>query len=123
MYGLGEDSHTIHHNERLANKLWPYPVAIRIHTDASQRDIIAFIKANWKIIEQYQKRYFNPKRKTSLKNSKTHVPKKERDAFIYEHRHLSHKRIMTLVREQFGEPLDVGLIGKIISLEEKRRKV
>lgn len=124
-YGLAEDSGVIPQNERIASKLWAYPVAVRIHADASQRDVVAFIKNNWKEISTHQKKYVDPKRAVSLKNSKTRIAKKERDAFIYENKHLTHKKIVALVRErpEGAEHLDVGSIGKIISLESKRRKV
>jgi hypothetical protein len=110
--------------EMLQNKLWKYPVVVRIHPDASQRDIIEFIKKHWVEIKHYQDQYINRRKDASFKNSKTTENKKikERNDFIYKNRHLPRKEISTLVAKTFNEYLDYGHIGKIISLENKKRK-
>ena len=110
------------HNDNIEERLERYPVSVRIHTDASQRDVVEFIRKNWSSIASSQKS-FRKGRKSSLKNSKTGVAHKERDAFIYAHRDLSHKKLARLVSEQFHESIDMGSVGKIISNETKRRKV
>jgi hypothetical protein len=126
-YSVNEDpdssaknSHS--HNDDIEEKLSRYPVSVRIHTDASQRDVVDFIEKNWSVIQSSQKAL----RKGgghSLKNSKTNVVNKERDAFIYANRDKSHKKIARLVHEKFHKPIDMGTVGKIISEEKKRKKV
>jgi len=108
----------------LENKLWRYPIVLRIHPDASQRDIVEYIKEHWIEIKHYQDEYSKENRTTSFKNGRTMENKKikERNDFIYKNRHLQRKKIMSLVFNQFNVSLDYGHIGKIISLENKKRK-
>lgn len=110
--------------EMLEDKLWKYPVVIRIHPDASQRDIVEYIKTHWHLIKYYQDQYANRTKDASFKHSKTKENKelKKRNDFIYKHRHLSRKEIMSMVNKDFGADLDQGSIGKIISLERKKRE-
>ncbi len=112
------------HNERIAGLIYDYPVSIRIHTDASQRDISNFIKENWKTIKGYQAKYQTKKGNLSLKNIRVKINKitATRNDFIYEHRELPRREIMNLVSNKFKEFLDQGHIGKIISLEKNKRK-
>jgi hypothetical protein len=110
------------HNDDIEEKLRRYPVSVRIHSDASKRDVLDFIKRNWSVIESDQ-RAFRTEGRPSLKNSKTRVANKERDAFIYANRDQSHKKIARLVHEKFHKPIDMGTVGKIISNERKRKKV
>jgi hypothetical protein len=110
--------------EMLEEKLWKYPVVIRIHPDASQRDIIEYIKTHWSLVKYYQDQYVNEERETSFKNSKTkeNIRLKERNDFIYQNKDLPRKTIMQMVNKGFGADLDQGSIGKIISLERKKRE-
>ncbi len=110
--------------EMLENKLWRYPVALRIHADASQRDIIEFIKEHWGEIQEYQSRYGDRNKLSSFKNSKTKTNKetKDRNAFIYKHRNLPSREISRLLADEKGMYLDVGHILKIISLEKQKRE-
>lgn len=112
------------YTEMLENKLWKYPVVLRIHPDASQRDIIEYIKTHWHLIKCYQDQYSNRNKDASFKNSKTKENKKikERNDFIYKNRDLPRKTIMQMVNKDFGADLDQGSIGKIISLERKKRE-
>lgn len=114
------------HNEMMEIKLGRYPIALRIHPEASQRDIVEYIKKHWLEIKFYQDQYVSKNKKASFKNSKTKENpwKKERRDYIYENRHLLRKKIMELVTTKFGphRNIDQGHIGKIISLEKKRRK-
>lgn len=109
--------------QMLKNKLWKYPVVIRIHPDASQRDIVEYVKKHWAEIKYYQDQYADRTKDASFKNSKTKVNKntKERNDFIYKNRNLSSKEIAGLLGKQ-GIFLDVGHILKIISLEKKKRE-
>lgn len=98
-----------------------YPTIIKINSSASQRDIISFIKSNWNIIKAHQKKNENFTQKIkSLRNK--NIEKKKRNDFIYQNRHLPIKNIFKMVSDKFGEVLDDGHIGKILSLEKKRRK-
>ncbi len=109
--------------EMLENKLWKYPVVLRIHPDASQRDIIEYIKTHWIELKHYQGLYADRAKGTSFKNSKTKVNKdtKARNDLIYINGNLPSKEISKLLADQ-GIYLDVGHILKIISLEKKKRE-
>ena len=100
-----------------------FPVDIRISPYASERDILDYIKKMYSFfIKPIQERY---KEKTNLGKVKN---KKEiiqlRNDLIYKNRHLKLKEIMALIGEEFGNSaiIDCGYIGKIISLEKKKRK-
>lgn len=101
-----------------------YPIAIRISPYASLRDILDYVKRAYKIkIVPMQKSY----QVEGVKIGKFKKRKDviiERNKFIYENRHLPRKEIMSLVNDKFGEQhsVDYGYIGKIISLEDKKRK-
>jgi hypothetical protein len=109
--------------DMLENKLWKYPIVLRMHPDASQRDIIEYIKVHWNYIQYYQGLYSNKRKTLSFKNSKTKVNQntKARNDFIYQNKHLPAKEIAGLLGKQ-KIYLDVGHIGKIISLEKKKRE-
>lgn len=110
--------------KRFQDKFDKYPHTIFIHRDASQRDVLAFIKNNWSIIEEVNKEY-PVKLSASIKSSKIGENKfiKDRNNFIYKYRHLKSKEIANLLGEKFGSKgiLDRGHIRKIISLENKKR--
>jgi len=107
--------------ERKVRKNKEFPVAIRISPYASERDIIDFIKKNFSEIEAHQSTHRSDKIKIGkVKKKKPHI--QERNDFIFAHRNLPRKKIMTMVTDKFQETLDYGHIGKIISLEIKRRK-
>ena len=77
--------------------------------------------------EGHQKIYRHRKGGTGLKigGAKTKKQRiRERNDFIYEHKHLPRKEIMHLLSEKYGpeNTLDYAYIGKIISIENKRRK-
>lgn len=98
-----------------------YPVVIKLHPSISQRDLLAYIKDYWHLIRYYLSQYKDKKSKLGkIKRKKSSI--KERNKFIYENRNLPRKKIMQLVADKFKEILDYGHIGKIISLEKKRRK-
>jgi len=99
-----------------------YPIAILISPYASERDILDFIRKRYATgIFPQQKKCKDSDIKIGrfkLKNQLIQL----RNQFIYQHRHLPRKEIETLVRKKLGEILDYGHIGKIISLERKKRK-
>lgn len=100
-----------------------YPVALRISPYATQRDILDFVKRNGFMINASQHKYKVKGVKIGKERKKN--PKiQERNEFIYEHRHLPRKEILKLVGNKFGYDgvIEYGLIGKIISLEKKKRK-
>lgn len=101
-----------------------HPVAIFINPYASQREIIDYIKKLYKIsIKPIQDSYRNPKIKLGrVKKKKAGI--KDRNDFIYQNRHLPSKTIMRMLYDKYGPSLemDQGYIGKIISMEKKKRK-
>ena len=99
-----------------------YPIAIRIRPEATKRDILDYINKMYKFeIKQLQQRYKEKSSKMGLVKKKNPI-KQERDELIYQNRNLSKKEIAKLVSEEYKEYLDVGLIGKIISIQKKKRK-
>jgi hypothetical protein len=99
-----------------------FPIAIRISPYATERDILDFVKKTYKTsilpaLESY--------RKSGVKIGKVKIKDDkimERNKFIYANKDLPRKEIMRLVNKKFGVLLDYGHIGKIISIENKRRK-
>lgn len=99
-----------------------FPILIRISPYASQRDILNHIKAVYsKEIAPMQEKYKDSAimlGKIRTKNEKV----QKRNSFIIKNKKLSIKEIRTLLRVNGYEALDDGLIGKIISEYEKKRK-
>lgn len=99
-----------------------FPIAIRISPYASQRDIVDFIKKSYNyLILPDQMKYRDSDIKIGREKTKDEKIQK-RNQFIYNHRHLPRKKIADLLVEEFKDNLDYGHIGKIISLENKKRK-
>ncbi|MFA6533169.1 MAG: hypothetical protein WCT22_04200 [Patescibacteria group bacterium] len=98
-----------------------YPIAIRMSPYATQRDLINYIKTVWDDeIDFLRKKYTDPNIKIGkIKFRKPQI--QERNDFIYKNRNLPIKRIRKLLALQ-KIYLDDGHIGKVISLEKKRRK-
>jgi hypothetical protein len=108
------------HNQKVIERDDFYPVVIRIGPYASKREIVDYInKLYMNEIEPIQNKY--KKVGASIGKVKTRN-KYFRDDFIYKNSELPHREIAKMVFKEFKEHLDVGLIGKIISLEKKRRK-
>ena len=98
-----------------------FPVRVDISPYASKRDILDFIRKNYDRIKEIQDKHKIKVIKIGkIRSRKPHIQK--RNDFIYKHRHLPRREIMRLVSKKFNEVLDYGHIGKIISLEKKRRK-
>jgi|GEM_PF-2917561 len=97
-----------------------YPIALYINPKASQRQIQDFLAKNWSFIKTHEKDV-----KTNVSgHKKKNKSKQERNDFIYQNRNLPRKKIMEMIIEEFpsSEIVDYGYIGKIISLEKKRRE-
>lgn len=102
-----------------------HPVAILVHPFASEREIVQYIKAEFKkTIEPLQEKYRRDE--TSLyriKSLRAKDPKiRQRDNFIYKHR----KQNSTVIKEKLKNELGINLgpeeISAIKSREIKRRK-
>jgi hypothetical protein len=110
-------------DKRKANKM--YPVKLKISQYASNREIIAFVKSNSKEIRCVQKKYIDEKIEKSLKVRKRNELIRKRNDFIYKHRNKPYKEISSLVSDNFPleltKTIDEGSVGKIISIEKKRR--
>jgi hypothetical protein len=101
------------------------PVILKIHPNMTQRDLVGYIKDHWPIINAYQDRYKNTKLK--LGKIRTKNPSiKTRNDYIYKNRNKTRSEISSLVSLNFPQELsnsiDAGSVGKIISIERKRRK-
>lgn len=103
-----------------------YPIAIRIHPQAGQRDITDFVKKNWHYIQHLQLKYL--KAKKQMQKIKSTIPKNRvRDRFIFENKDLPYKQIGKILNTKKFNPgvntaLDTGEIGKIISNQKKKRR-
>jgi len=99
-----------------------YPIVLGISPFASERDILDYIKHTYsQVIKPLQEKYKNQTLKIgAVKKKKPKI--QERNEFIYMNKELPRREIMSLVNDKFGEVLDYGHIGKIISLMEKKRK-
>ncbi len=110
----------------IKNKFDDYPVIIKLYPNISQNELIYYIKRNWEVIKKlHLNHYADRGSKFSLNIPQTkgrNLKIKERNDFIYKSKLLPRKKIMKLVSDKFNEVLDVGHIGKIISIENKRRK-
>jgi hypothetical protein len=100
-----------------------YPIAIRISPYATERDILDFVKGMYPLMSRFLENYKEKGSKIGkVKKKKTGVS--ERNDFIWENRNLPRRQIMELLTETYGvdRTIDFGYIGKIISLEKKKRK-
>ncbi|MEK9131838.1 MAG: hypothetical protein AAB447_02935 [Patescibacteria group bacterium] len=100
-----------------------FPVVIRVSPYASERDILDYVKKMYSVfILPIQERYKKQTTLGKVKNKRQFI--QDRNDYIYENRHLPRKEIMRLVTDKFGGEysIDYGYIGKIISLESKKRK-
>mgnify|MGYP001574856541 FL=1 len=100
-----------------------YPVVIRLHPEAGQRDIVDYVKKNWDRIKQVLSQYEVDRRK-SVKNTKIHInsERKKIADFVYRHRQFTLKEIKAKLKDEMGISRSYEEIGKIKSLEIKRRQ-
>jgi hypothetical protein len=95
-----------------------HPIVLYLNPEASQRQIQEFLARNWVFVEKYKKEVKNPITGFRKKDPK----KRERNDFIYANRNLPRSKIVSMVIKKFGDAPDEGAIGKIISLEKKKRE-
>lgn len=95
-----------------------YPIVILVNPEVSQREIQDFISYNWSFIQAHRE----DKKVNTYRKKKKKI--QERNDFIYENRHLPRKEIMMKITDKYGSDntIDYGYIGKIISLEKRRRE-
>lgn len=93
-----------------------YPVGIRINKEASQADVVDFIKKNWTEIEITLRGGIAAPRLRQRE-------KAERDKFIWGNKEKPTKEIIELVYKKFREILGEEEIYNIKSLERKRRSI
>ncbi|MDQ5954097.1 MAG: hypothetical protein QG583_24 [Patescibacteria group bacterium] len=92
-----------------------YPVALFINPEISQNQLKDFISKKWVHIKKYAKSEENRSFKIRTKKHR------ERDDFIFDNRNLPISKIREMLALKFKEYLDDGHIGKIISLEKRKR--
>lgn len=99
-----------------------FPIALRISPYASGRDISDYIKNYYTSeIRPLQEKYKKQGVRTGKVNTKNLI-KQEIQDFIHSHNTEPLKTLEHEIAVRFKEHLDVGHIGKIISLQKKRRK-
>jgi hypothetical protein len=102
-----------------------YPVTLHISPHASRNDILDYIEKLYSTeILPIQKKYRSTEVKIGSFRKRSRTIR-ARDNFIYENRDLPRKEIVRLVMEKFpavADTVDEGSVGKLISLEIKRRK-
>lgn len=115
-----------------------YPVVLKISPHASKRDLLEFITKVYRYsILPLQKKHQTTKNPVAGVRARMPMPLKrsaadlrqERDDFIYRHRDWPLKKISKELSEVFALykskvfDIDQGGIGKILSIERKRREV
>lgn len=97
-----------------------FPIAIRISPYASKRDILDYVEKQYPTINEFQDLYRNNEIKIGkIKNKKPQIT--ERNKIVYNNKDKPIKEIRKILAKN-NYFLDDGHIGKIISLENKRRK-
>jgi hypothetical protein len=100
-----------------------FPIALNIHPESSQRDIVDFIKKNWPYIKALQERRKNENSRVLHSRTKINESVKERNKLI----NTWHKDGMRTkdIRKKLASQhlfLDDGHILKIISMARKKRE-
>jgi len=96
-----------------------FPMAILISPYATQNDITNFATKIWPLIEQTSKTYPHEHKIGKIKTRNETITL--RNQLIYDNRYFPNKAVSEKVMKKF-DPVDQGNIGKIISIEKKRRK-
>lgn len=121
---VGEEEYPEDNSDPVELEPWSYshPVIIRLSPYASQREVIDYIKKSYaELIEPIQERYRDEEIMLGrVKKKKKSI--QDRNDYIYENKDLPRKEIAHLVYEVYGEILDEGHVGKIISLEKQKRE-
>lgn len=100
-----------------------FPVALHISPYASKRSILDYVEKFYKTeIATLQDKYKNPRVEIGRHKTKQEYLRK-RNTLIYSNRHLPRKTLVKMANAQFPKAeVDQGSVGKIISIEVKRRK-
>lgn len=94
-----------------------HPIALYFSPEASLNEIKDFLSKNWDFVEskrdQDKLKYYTKRKKR----------KQELNDFIYDNRNLKASELFFKVSDKFGKDgvIDVGHIGKILSLEKRKR--
>lgn len=121
LQGELEERPLAYKEEYIQSLLQNYPVAIFLRPEASQRDAFDYVKEVWAYVELLKQQYLDPEsRLGKVRKKKKSI--QERNAFILKNKDISRRKLISLVAEKFGEFLDQGHIGKIISMSQKKRK-
>jgi len=98
-----------------------FPIALRIHPEASQRDILDFIKKHWTFIKILQEQQKDKNPKILYARTKTNQAIKQRNDLIYK-LHNAGKTTKEIRKELAKNQyfLDDGHILKIISLRKRK---
>lgn len=100
-----------------------YPVYLKISPYSSKRDILDFIDKRYSSdIEPVLVLHKKKDVKLGRVRSKNKFIQK-RNEYIMKYQDLPRAEIMKKVQKKFGYSIDVGSIGKIISLEKKKREI
>lgn len=97
-----------------------YPVILKISPYANIKDIVSYINKNSKLIKRYQETHKKPEINIGKARTKS-VSNLARSDLVYENRHLPLKEIRKILLKN-GYNLDDGHIGKLLSIENKKRK-
>lgn len=122
--GVGEFTDIRKNSKNFRFLLKDYPVFIKISPYASQRDLMDFIKKNWPFVSFSLNRYKNNGVRLGKTRTKNEIIKK-RNKLIVDNRELKIKEIVKIVNSNTDNPdevVDEGLVGKILSIDRKRRK-
>lgn len=104
-------------NNRLQTFLTAYPISLNIHKFATKRDVLDYVNKNWDIIISYIEEY----RENKVNFRQRKLDRKITD-FVWEHKNLSLKELKKeLDKSHPNNGLVYNEIGKIISLEKRRR--
>lgn len=98
-----------------------YPITLHISPHASKRDVLDYVEKIFTTeITPLQKKYHNgitPIKPTRKRKSVVQI----RNDFIYENQDWALKDLRKHIKKEFGQDIDEGNIGKIKSLENKKR--
>ena len=103
-----------------------FPVSLKINPRASKRDVLRFIEKHWMLIDRKLSKYSDRYGKLGKVRSRNPLVKK-RDKIIFENEGKTYREIKKILRdnkipENLIESIDPGSMGKIRSIERKRRK-
>ncbi len=105
-------------------KKYEHPIRLSINSHASQNQIIDYIKRNYTSrIKPLQKIEQEKTIKLKIYRGSSFIQKRNEYIWnLHTEKHLSNKKIFSMLPKEYKEKLDQGSIGKIISLEKELRK-